>query len=91
MRSPAAVQAMLLQSARCLVSLGQLQPAVSCHSWPQLHQVQQLSTGTSCRQPVLQRAALPASFDSSSSSSRGFFSSIMQPDSKVYKERRLIG
>jgi hypothetical protein len=79
----------MLQSARCLVSLGQFAPAVSSR-WPQQHHLDCIQPCTSSMQPASKHAALPAAW-SSTISSRGFLSNIMQPDSKVYKERRLIG
>lgn len=85
--SAAALQQVMLQSARCLVSLGgQVAPAVSCR-WPQQQHLDIHKPFV--RQPSLQCAAAWGTV--SSSSSRGFLSSIIQPESKVYKERRLIG
>lgn len=85
-RSLAAVQQVMLQSARCLVSCSQFAAAASSRWAPPQHP-DCLHPFASSIQPPPQRAGLPTVC----SSSRGFLSSIMQPESKVYKERRLIG
>jgi hypothetical protein len=89
MRSLAAVQQVVLQSARCLVSCSQFAPAVSS-KWPQKQKLDYLQPVQSSIQPPAHRAGLPG-VHSSAHSTRGFFSSLVQPESKVYKERRLIG